>query len=411
MAKKSETDKVVERVGKVTIFTRGTTANLWIRYPMTKEKRTKVVRKSTQTADLSTAKAFARKIDRELVEANGIELPKVDSKPVTLLEAALSHPSSKRDREVYPVQFRLYESYIDQFSWHTGVWLLKSLTVESVLSWVEKLRTDGFKPATISHRLRYIRRASRMAPSHFLPDVLSGLQLNRNDEYVEDIRVFSEQELAAIIAALEKSEDWRGLCSVGLMGLMGLRPTEVLRLQIADTRDGVLRVGVRKRKNRSSRRDLPMPQSLQSWITLLSQGRDPLEPLVYSGHYGMKGKPWAITSLNHYLNPRIEEAAGRRLPCKHFRKTFASLAVGPIGLDVRTVETFLGHSFSLAAPVSTRHYLAKQAVKELLPAARQIDEWWTALYQSFTSGNGDSLAGGTPTGALSEGISLDLSDV
>lgn len=147
MPKKPETDKVIERIGKVTLFTRGTTANLWVRYPMTKDKRTKVVRKSTHTADLAAAKALARKIDRELVEANGTELPKVDNKPVTLLEAALSHPSSKRDREVYPIQFRLYEKYIDQFSRHTGVWLLKSLTVEAVLSWVDKLRKEGFNPS------------------------------------------------------------------------------------------------------------------------------------------------------------------------------------------------------------------------------------------------------------------------
>lgn len=407
MAKKPETDRVIERIGKVTVFTRGTTANLWIRYPMTKDKQTKVVRKSTHTADLPTARVLARKVDRELVEANGVELPRVDNKPVTLLEAALSHPSSKRDKEVYPVQFRLYESYIDQFSRHTGVWLLKSLTVESVLSWVAKLRNDGFKTATISHRLRYIRRASRMAPSHFLPDVLSGLQLNRNDEYVEDIRVFSEQELAAIIAALEGGKDWRGLCAVGIMALMGLRPTEVLRLQIADARDGVLRVGVRQRKNRSSRRDLPIPESLQGWIASLSDGRDELEPLIYSGHHGMKGKPWVITSLNHYLNPKVEQAAGKRLPCKHFRKTFASLAVGPIGLDVRTVETFLGHSFSLAAPVSSRHYLAKQAIKELEPASRKIDQWWRALYQNFTSGNGDSGVAESQPAPSAQAISLD----
>lgn len=401
MAKSPQTDKTIEKIGKVTIVTRCTTSNLWVRYPMTQDGKTKLIRKSIFTSDIQTARTFARKIDRDLIESKGIPLPAIITKPVSLKDAALSHPSSRRDKETYPTQYRLYCSYLDQFSRSTGAWLLKSLSVESALSWVEELKAKGFKPATISHRLRYIRRASKMAPSNFLPDVLAGIQLNRNHEPEEDIRIYSEEDLCKIVQHFETRQDWRALCAVGIMGLMGLRPTEVIRLEVGDVKDRVLRVGVRQRKNRASRRDLPMPETLQGWIASLSEGRNKTDPLVYSGHHGMKGKPWYITSLNHYLHPHINEATGTWLPAKHLRKTFASNAVGPIGLNVRTVETFLGHAFSLASPVSTRHYLAKQAVKELEPATKMIDQWWSNLYQTFTRGSGDSLDGGTPTRAVS----------
>ena len=63
------------------------------------------------------------------------------------------------------------------------------------------------------------------------------------------------------------------LTAVGLMGLCGLRPTEAIRLQAQDVAEDVLSVGVRERKNAMSRRDLPMPKHVATWVDRCIEGQ------------------------------------------------------------------------------------------------------------------------------------------
>ena len=162
------------------------------------------------------------------------------------------------------------------------------------------------------------------------------------------------------------------------MGFAGLRPSELIRLQARDWNrtDKFLRVGVRERKNVSSRRDLPLPQSVARLIHRQTQQMEPEEYLISVLHYPGRGKrkaigrrPLAGTDLPKWWRnqmeglPAADKDKGEEdlpvLPAKTLRKAWVSAAMWDLDLPERLIDLYMGHKSPDLSPVTTGHYLSR----------------------------------------------------
>jgi len=295
-------------------------------------------------------------------------------KALTLAAAAAAHPTMIREARDYPDDSARHLRELSEFCDWAGIKYLQELTRDLVSRYVDHMRKNATPWASRTHRLKAVRCAAAMAPEHGLPNVLAGFRLDRR-EYSEDPACYDAAELRAIIAHLEEKQNWRWLAAVGLMALMGLRPSEARRAIVSDISGDILSVGVRKRKTGPSRRDLPIPEIMRRWLDQAIRGASPDMPVLRSRHRSKARNNRALdqTNLNHHLGVQLGKATGRRLPVKCLRKTFATLALNEWGLEESDVEIFLGRRNPALSDVTSRHYAARRQGEKLRPAAALID--------------------------------------
>jgi integrase len=267
-----------------------------------------------------------------------------------------------------------------------GVSLLAEVSLKLALDWVEELRRREMAWDTRRHYLLFLRRATQMAATVArLPDVIGGIKLDRNstDSEVEVWSLDALMRAAVSCAASHRILDRRGAGVIALGGCLGLRPSEIIRLQVGHVAGDVLRVGVLKRKNRASRRDVPIPQAVLPWITDLAADpktkarRPDHKPLVRSlrdGHMCQHSfDDWWRTYVRPYL-------VDQHLTPKHLRKSFSTWAIES-GIEQRRVESYLGHRQAEVAAVTDRHYLAAARVAQLRPTAERMSELISAAIE------------------------------
>jgi len=304
------------------------------------------------------------------------------SRPLTILEAFQAHPSTIKGR--HTAECARHQAHLEEFCKRYEVELASKLTLDLVMQWARYLeRERRYAPDSIRHALIGLRRASRIAGSRGLPDPLTGFQLLRRAT-TPDVLCWDPVDLCKGLLALQAAEDHRATAVLALGGFMGLRPSEICRLQVGDIKGDVVRVGLRAAKNRDSRRDLPMPEIVAQAIAPLLTNREPGAPLIAPNSAATKAatvavRPFALSSLTHLLSPPIAAAIGSPGTIKHLRKSFASWAVDV--LPVAIVEDFMGHRHSGVAAVTARHYLGKSKLAKLRPHAEKMNEFLSECLQ------------------------------
>jgi integrase len=313
--------------------------------------------------------------------------------PPTIKDAALAHPSSQRDGWDQVKYLR----HLQVFTTFLGSELLMDLTVERVLAWAAALRRQGLAWDTRRHHLLYVRRASRMAPSLGSLDVLAGLKLDRHDGRARDIPHWTLPVLMRGLGALEQLTDPRPAAALALTALLGLRPTELCRAQVADLdmTDGCLRVGGREAKNVASRRALPLPGRLVPILRIVTGGRPADAPLIQTASNRRRG-PFSLDTISTWWAAEVSPHLKPALPPRAGRKSFATWA-REAGLDPQHLEAWIGHRTAFFSAVSSRHYLAGYQMDALQPASNLLDAAMR-LHDPVVTDEGE-------TGILSESMS------
>jgi integrase len=300
---------------------------------------------------------------------------------LTVKEAALSHPSSRRDAETDSVKALHYLESVDAFCEFAGVRYMSDVRLDDVMRWIERMRKEGRTFDARRHRLLYLRRACRMAATHGLPDVLSGLKIDRHDQDAPPVKAYTLDEVATALRS--SGDDRRVQMALALMAFVGLRPSEVIRARCGDLDGDVMAIGEVRRKSRASRRSLPLPPTLAAWWRELAGNRAADAPLLMArsnhpsrnhtnrpGHLG--GRAFRDNSFAQWLGPKLKDLAGRALPPKHLRKTFATWAPRA-GMHGRDVERYLGHASPFLAAVTSERYHSREAADDLRPAMALIE--------------------------------------
>lgn len=298
--------------------------------------------------------------------------------PVTLEGAALMHPACIRERRVDPALFDAHLRYLREFCEWSGVSLLVDLRLDIVLRWVDVLRSRHPSWWARKHRLVYLRRASRMGATLGIPDVIGGMSIDRDSGPLARPDAWTVGEIAKAAQTLSGCGDARPLAVLGLGALMGLRGSEIFRLRVRDFCDDVVSVGVEVAKTRSSRRDLVVPPLVLAWIRPLLSGRDRAAFLLETRFRG-GAQSFDRSSFPKKFGPIISAAAGRSLPAKCLRKTFATWTARE-GLPIMWVEHYLGHESAALSRVTVRHYLAAASVEQMRPFALEVDSRFSRIY-------------------------------
>lgn len=292
---------------------------------------------------------------------------------LSLFDAARNHPASLRERQRSRLDMvRYHEQCLNRYIEWSGQKYVSDLTLDKVVAWIDHMKQEGLSYDTRRHALIWLRRASNYGKTNGHPDILSGLKL---DEQPQDVEVHAP-EMKDVVLAYQAIER-RGKVAIALMAFMGLRPSEACRLIGSDVRDDVLSVGVRERKNRSSRRDLPIPHAILPLIAeAASAGED--EPLFKAQPRRGGTGFFNHNSLAHWMKPRLAPHLGKASSPKLLRKSFASWAVRG-GINPHCVEHFMGHSTSQVTAVTARHYLTIAQAMHYRADAQRISDMLESL--------------------------------
>lgn len=303
-------------------------------------------------------------IDAQALMSGQPLTPRRKLEPLTIKDAALSHPSSQRDS--LSVKLR-YTVHLDQFAAFAGIKHQHLVTLDHVLRWIADLRAKGWAWDTRRHALLYLRRACVMGTGGGIPNVIIGHKLDHQERRQRIVRAWSLPQLAAALVAAEDEPRIRAAIALG--SCLGLRPTEICRVTVDDLEGDVLHVGRRTAKNNASVRALPVPASILPWLKAAA-GKRRSGPLIESD-VRRRGRPLTPSGLHQALSDALSAKPRPPIAPKDLRKTFATWS-SPI-ISGADLERFLGHASALHAQVTVRHYLAHHLAEQLRPAAQALD--------------------------------------
>lgn len=208
-------------------------------------------------------------------------------KPVTVIDAADSHPSCKRE----------YDKDPDAYKWHRGFLLkflelnkpltyLCDLTDDHLIAWVEHMRSiksqrgKPYSDDTIRHSLYHVNYAIARADNYGLKGKLR-VSKGENGQRILNLHCtpgdqafWTLQEIGHAVRYWlaqpdEHIDKWRMLVVLGLGAFMGWRPSEIYRRKARDFSSGVGRIVKGTAKNTPSVRNVPIAPTVYSWIRAL----------------------------------------------------------------------------------------------------------------------------------------------
>lgn len=293
---------------------------------------------------------------------------------LSLAEAAERHPSTKREADRSPREYRRHSRELREFCEWSRVETLVDLRLDHVVAYIAHLRERGISKAGRRHRLLYLKRAARMGATLGIPDPIGGMVLDRDDEPRRRVTVWSEDELARAAAWLATDDDLRPLACLLLGGYVGMRSSEIARAKVGDIEPGKLAVGEREAKNRSSRRTLPLPPSIERVLIVVANNRSAESPLVapLTTQRVPKSHHMSASTFGRWLAPHLLRATGRALRPTDLRKSFVTWAIDS-ALPVELVDQWIGHRVASLSAVTADHYFAAATLRRLRPVAEEID--------------------------------------
>lgn len=312
---------------------------------------------------------------------------------LTILAAALAHPSSQREK---PAEQERHRKEVQRFVDHARIERVQDMTLEVVMSYLDHLRAEGMRFDGRRHALLWLRRASKMAAAAGLPDPLSGMSLDHRERRGA-IVVWTLPQILAAVQALQAVPDRRPLAVLLLGACCGLRDSEIIRREVRDLQGDRLDCATdpsREAKNDASRRMLPLAPVVADVLAGLAAGRQPSEALIATASQRSHGSQspgfFNAESFATWFRRCMWPDEGRRargyidaglppLPPKTMRKSFMSwMARGKANRD--HLERYTGHTLSGVARVTGRHYLADYAADELQGIADLIQAQLAPVY-------------------------------
>lgn len=226
-----------------------------------------------------------------------------------------------------------------------GVTRAAEVSRESVDSWVQSLRKDGRKPATMARKLASIRALYRFlidcqqvssSPAALQPAPRSGRRLPATLSADEVERLLAQPDLAAPAGLRDRA-------MLELMYASGLRVSELVKLKFADIdlQEGLVRCVGKGNKERVT------PFGEQAHICLmayLENARPELAKRVSEAVFVSARGPLSRSGFWRIIK-RYASAAGIRAPVTPhvLRHSFAThLLEG--GADLRVIQELLGHA-------------------------------------------------------------------
>lgn len=293
-----------------------------------------------------------------------------ERKRLTLLDAAREHPSSQRESAAESTR---HARELREFTEATGVEFCDELTLQIVQRWTDAQLDSGAPRDTIRHRLLWLKRASRIAGTHGLPDPLTRIQIlpRRRAARAKPLQVYSLQEAATVAAACAALDRPRFAAVVLLCVGMGLSVSEVSRLRVESVEGDVLHVGEEGAKNNSRVRSLPMPATVAEAVRQAIAGRAS-GWLIASDSSRTRGNQLTSEALIHALAPWLQAATGRYLPLGSLRAGFSTWA--RLVVPSHHLEAYMGHAAGNVAAITARHYVELARAKELRPTARKLNK-------------------------------------
>lgn len=293
---------------------------------------------------------------------------------LSLAELLRAHPATRRESVQPEAQDARYARHLEEFCAWSGVRDARHVTADIVEDWIAARRRAGDAYYTRRHRLAALKRALAMAERRGLRNPLAGAQLDRQERRAP-VAAMGLEDLGRLLRHLAEADDARMMTAVGLMGTMGLRPSEAGRARVRDLDGDLLSVGAEEAKNRASVRVLPVPPALLPWIERQREGRRPEAWLVDSRHRARRGCRMDRQAFMRLFRRRCEAAGVADHPPKTLRKTFFTASVRTHRLDRMQVEAYMGHATTGIAAVSADHYLAGGDPEYLRPVASAWSDW------------------------------------
>jgi integrase len=146
---------------------------------------------------------------------------------------------------------------------------------------------------------------------------------------------------------------------IGLGGLMGLRPTEIIEARLGDVSDGLLTTG---RKTTASHRIIPIPETVKEALKRPRPRKAKTDHLVIGG----RGTGLALNGLNHFMKRTLGVAP------KFLRKSFTSAMIRQKA-PPELLEAYIGHEHAMMRAVTSRHYMAEYLAEEMRVVAEKVD--------------------------------------
>lgn len=296
-----------------------------------------------------------------------------NSNRLTIKAAHAAHPATRKEESKQSQDASRRSTDLELFCNRFKVNYVDEISLNDVQDWIAELKDESYDSRR--HRLIPIRRACAMGARQGIPDPLYRLKIDSRPEVEDDIEVWTMDELIAAATAFSAVENRSALATVVLGGFMGLRPSEIARAKVGDVSDGILSVGARERKNRNSRRRLPIPPTALGLLRPSLEGQPAQYPIVppVVRLWSKPGQHLHPKNLQKQIGPRLAALTGRSLTCGDLRKSCATWLIEN-GAQPRLVELWLGHVVSSISRVTSRHYLATLKSAELKPIAELLEQ-------------------------------------
>lgn len=308
----------------------------------------------------------------------------------TITDLWQAHPATAREYDRSPDQYKRHQRELQRFVDWLGSDDPARVDLDTAQRYITELKRRGMAWDTRRHHLLAVRRVSTMLPTIRMQDQIGRIVLDRRDaDEIPSVEAWTPEEIAAALAIDEitchdsrryqrPQQRTMGITERAVIALgacCGLGSSEIIRLQAGDLAGDLLQVGARKAKNRSRRRQIPLPTTLANWLSTMTAGLQPSDPLIaWQRKTDDLPQPYTPSSYAQWSGPWLAAATGRRLPPKSLRKSFVSIAI-QLGATDRAIEAYLGHTYSGLSMVTQRHYAAAMLVRELRPLADSIDAW------------------------------------
>jgi len=235
-------------------------------------------------------------------------------------------------------------------------------TTTDVKAYRQALVSEGYKSASIAHKLVVLRRFYQAAVSSGLraDNPVAGVRPPRNKRAAEDLGFLSEVDLAMLFRVVPKSsevKDLRDRAMLALMGLHGLRTVEIKRSNVEDLKEGETPALLVHGKNRDRvvylRPDVV--EALTSYLKargLVATDSEGIPLFAAVGNHA-GGRRISRRGLRKVVDAYLRKAELKRpgLSNHALRHTSATLAY-KYTQDLRAVQEMLGH----ADPKTTGRY-------------------------------------------------------
>jgi len=241
---------------------------------------------------------------------------------------------------------------------------LSWFTRQTLQDFLDKKTASGLSHSTVAHLRWDLRQLFRMAVNDGLIPRNPAELLHAPKKQAREKRVLTIEELRTILAALPVREK----LIIGLAGISGLRPGEILSLRWSDIHDdglhierGIYRGVVQSPKTHHSVRTAAISattrEDLKAWKTLSpnTASDDWIFPNEKGNNPLSQGNYW-----RRNIKPTLDNLQLAGVTFQALRRTCASI-LNALGVDGKLVADQLGHTLDVSQNVYTKSGIARQA--------------------------------------------------